>query len=346
MKKAIRTLVVDDSAFARKAMREMLARCSEIEVVGTARDGQEALEMVEELQPDVVTCDLIMPTLDGIGFIRAQMASRPIPILLVSVTQEESERALEALNAGAVDFIQKPTALATNDLMRIRDELVEKIKAAAGAPVERLVPVEEVVQEVHSTVARSDLKVDIVVIGISTGGPQGLRHLIPQFPADFPVPIAMVLHMPVGYTALFAQKLNEISKLKVVEASQGEEVVPGKALLAPAGKHLSLRRDPKGRIVGQLSLQPIDLLHRPAADVLFQSASQIYGRRVLGVVMTGMGNDGQQGAAWIKAQGGTILTESEESCVIYGMPRSVCEAGLSDASFSLANMAQAITERL
>lgn len=337
---------MDDSAFARKAMREMLARCSDIVVVGAARDGQEALEMVEELQPDVVTCDLIMPRLDGIGFIRAQMASRPIPILLVSVTQEESERALEALDAGAVDFIQKPTALATNDLMRIREELIEKIKAAAFAPVERLVPLQEAIQEVHPTVARSDLKVDIVVIGISTGGPQGLRHLIPQFPADFPVPIAMVLHMPVGYTALFAQKLDEISKLKVVEAAQGEEVVAGKALLAPAGKHLSLRREPKGRVIGQLSLQPIDSLHRPAADVLFQSAAQIYGKRVLGVVMTGMGSDGQQGAAWIKAQGGTVLTESEESCVIYGMPRSVCEAGLSDASFSLANMAQAITERL
>jgi two-component system chemotaxis response regulator CheB len=345
MNKMIRVLVVDDSAFVRKTVREMLARCAFVEVVGAARDGVEALEMVERLKPDVVTCDLNMPRLDGVGFIRQQMAKWPVPILLISVTQEESERALQGLEAGAVDFIQKPTALATNDLLRIQEELIEKVKAAARVPAERLVPETEQAPEVPLR-PRPLLKVKMVVIGISTGGPQALRHLIPQFPKDFPVPVAMVLHMPIGYTALFAQKLNEISKLNVEEAVQGDVIEPGRAILAPAGRHLSIKREPTGRVVGQLSVHPLDALHRPCADVLFQSAAQVYGDGVLGVVMTGMGKDGQQGAAWIKAQGGTVLTEAEESCVIYGMPRSVVEAGLSDAAIPLGKMAAAIMDRL
>jgi len=185
-----------------------------------------------------------------------------------------------------------------------------------------------------------------VVIGISTGGPQALRFLIPQFPADFPVPIAIVLHMPVGYTQPYAQKLGELSKLRVKEAREGDRFIAGQVLVAQAGRHLMVRRGANGDGFVQLSLQPIDLPHRPAADILFQSAAEVYRSRVLGVVMTGMGNDGREGAAWIKAQGGTVLTEAEESCVIYGMPRSVVEAGLSDGAVPLNQMARAITERV
>jgi two-component system chemotaxis response regulator CheB len=188
--------------------------------------------------------------------------------------------------------------------------------------------------------------VDVVVIGISTGGPQALRRLVPEFPANFPVPIAMVLHMPVGYTALFAEKLNEISPLAVSEAKEGDVLRPGVALLAPAGRHLQFRREGRDRVVAHLSMQPLDKNHRPSVDVLFQSAAETYGSRVLGVVMTGMGDDGRQGAGWIKAQGGKILTEDEKSCIIYGMPRSVVESGLSDRAVSLNGMAQAIIENL
>jgi two-component system chemotaxis response regulator CheB len=188
--------------------------------------------------------------------------------------------------------------------------------------------------------------VDIVLIGISTGGPQALRHLIPQLPADFPVPLAIVLHMPVGYTSLYAHKLDELSQLRVREAREGDVLRPGEALLAQAGHHLTFRRAADGRLVAHLTLQPLDAPHRPSVDVLFQSAAEIYRERVLGVVMTGMGNDGRQGAAWIKAQGGSVLTEAEESCVIYGMPRSVVESGLSDRVVPLDRMAQAIMESL
>lgn len=340
----IRTVIVDDSAFVRKVVREMLARSPGIEVVGAARNGEEALEMVEALRPDVVTCDLIMPKLDGVGFVRQQMARRPLPILLLTSSPQDGEQVLEALQAGAVDLVQKPTALATDQLLRIREQLVQKVEAAMGATVGPLpapvVPPPLVLPSASAT------KVDAVVVGISTGGPQALRRMLPELPASFPVPIAMVLHMPVGYTKLFAEKLNEVSSLEVAEAQEGDVLRPGLALLAPAGRHLLLQRRGPGKVVAQLSMQPLDKPHRPAADVLFQSAAETYGSRVLGVVMTGMGDDGMKGAAWIKAQGGKIITEAESSCIIYGMPRSVVEAGLSDRAVPLGNMARAIIEHL
>src|SRR5579883_2967404 len=341
----IRTLVVDDSAFARKSVREMLSRSPLIDVVGMARNGQDALQMVEALQPDVVTCDLVMPELDGVGFVRAQMARRPLPILLLTASPQDAERVLEALQAGAVDFVQKPTALASDELKLIGEELITKVKAAAQTPLKALVPHHPPVCAV-APVSHAPSNVDIVVLGISTGGPQALRFLVPQLPADFSVPMVMVLHMPVGYTAVFAEKLAEASKVSVKEAFEGCPVVPKQVLLAPAGRHVSFGRSALGAVRVQLSLAPLDKPQRPSVDVLFQSAAEIYGSRVLGVVMTGMGDDGKQGAAWIKAKGGTILTESEQSCVIYGMPRSVVEAGLSDAAVPLASMAEEIFKRL
>jgi two-component system, chemotaxis family, protein-glutamate methylesterase/glutaminase len=342
----IRTLIVDDSAFVRKSVREMLSRNPYIEVVGAARDGIEALEMVEQLKPDVVTCDLGMPRLDGPGFVRQQMARRPLPILILSVANGEATHALEALDAGAVDFIQKPTALATDDLLRIREELIEKVKAAANISLRALVEPARAEPRKPAVPPKPASRVQIVVIGISTGGPQALRAFVPRFPASFPVPIVVVLHMPVGFTALYASKLNELSALEVREVVDGDELRPGLCLFAQAGRHLKLTRTSSGRIVSRLTMQPVDLLHRPSADVLFRSAVDVYGDRVLGVVMTGMGSDGREGAAWIKAKGGIVLTEAEESCIIYGMPRSVVEAGASDAAIPLPQMAEAIMERL
>jgi two-component system chemotaxis response regulator CheB len=187
--------------------------------------------------------------------------------------------------------------------------------------------------------------VDVVVIGISTGGPQGLKRVIPRLPADLPVPVLIVLHMPVGYTELYARKLDELSALSVAEAREGDEITAGQVLLAPAGRHLTIRRD-GARLRAHLDLRPLDTQHRPSVDVLFKSAAEVFGARTLGVVMTGMGADGREGAAWIKARGGSVLTEAEESCVVYGMPRSVDEAGLSDAQVPIEGLADAIVERL
>ncbi|HEX8686034.1 MAG TPA: chemotaxis-specific protein-glutamate methyltransferase CheB [Pyrinomonadaceae bacterium] len=348
MDRVLKVLVVDDSAYVRKVVKQMLSRSPFLEVVGTARDGREALELVRQLEPDVVTCDLIMPELDGVGFVREQMARRPLPIIIMSIANETGEAALTALDAGAVDFVQKPTALATEKIFEVSDELIEKVKAAASIPMARVKisapPAEEAAAPPQAApVTRGEL-VDVVVIGISTGGPQALKQLIPQLPADFPVPLAMVMHMPVGYTEMYASKLNEHSPLDVREAREGDVLRAGVALLAQAGRHLSFRRRADGEVVAHLGSRPYESQHRPSVDVLFQSAAEVYGRRVLGVVMTGMGSDGKQGAAWIKAQGGLVYTESEETCVVYGMPSSVVEAGLSDRSVPLGGMARAIRE--
>ena len=345
MDRVLRVLVVDDSAYVRKVIKQMLSRSPFIEVVGAARDGEEALEMVERLQPDVVTCDLIMPVLDGVGFVREQMSRRPIPIVIVSIANDGSELALTALDAGAVDFVQKPTALATEKMFEINDELVEKVKSAAGVQMARLQTTlsREPALSLPADAPRAGM-VDIVVLGISTGGPQALKYLIPQLPADFPVPLVMVMHMPVGYTEMYAQKLDEISRLKVSEAREGDAVKPGAVLLAPAGRHLTLNRRADGAVVTHLDARPFDSAHLPSVDVLFQSAAELFGARTLGVVMTGMGSDGKQGAAWIKSQGGLVFTEAEQSCIVYGMPLSVVEAGLSDKSVPLERMAQTILE--
>jgi len=347
MDRVLRVVVIDDSAYVRKVVREILSRSPFIEVVGAARDGREALELVEQLEPDVVTCDLIMPELDGVGFVREQMQRRPLPIIIMSVAKETAEAALTALDAGAVDFVQKPTALASEKIFEVSTELIEKVKAAGHIALNRLptAPPPQIASA-HEPGPKipGTHSVDLVAIGISTGGPQALKRLIPQLPEDFPVPVVMVMHMPVGYTEMYAAKLNEQSPLEVREAAEGDELKPGRVFLAAAGRHLLLKRAPDGKVVTHLDAKPFGTLHRPSVDVMFQSAAEVYGNRVLGVVMTGMGSDGKQGAAWIKAQGGLVFTEAESSCVVYGMPCSVVEAGLSDKSVALADMARAIRE--
>jgi two-component system chemotaxis response regulator CheB len=354
MSSLIRVLVVDDSAFVRKVVTQMLSRSPFIDIVGTARDGSEALEMAARLDPDVITLDLVMPGIDGLEFLRRQMAIRRLPVVVCSISHESGAAALEAFELGAVEFVQKPTALATDRVYEIADELVAKVKVAAaaraptqsprqsGAIIAR--PVPEVRPTPETTIDAN--RTDVVVIGVSTGGPQALRRVIPLFPADFPVPIAVVLHMPIGYTTMYAQRLNDACPLKVVEANDGDPIVPGTMFLAPAGRHLLLMRSPDGAVHARLDVRPIDTPHRPAVDVLFRSAANVYGSRVLGVIMTGMGNDGLIGSAHIKAKGGRILTEAESSCVVYGMPRAVAEAALSDRAVPLDDLAATILELL
>ena len=343
----VRVVVIDDSAYVRKVFKQMLQRSPFIDVVATARDGAEGLEVVHEFKPDVVTCDLNMPNMDGVEFVRRQMARQPLPIIISSIATQSGEQVLSALDAGAIDFVHKPTALATEKLMKIADELIEKVKAAGQSPLKgRPVVDATIVTPAPATWSRTAaVAVEMIVIGASTGGPQALKQLIAQLPADCPVPVGIVLHMPVGYTDMYARKLDELTGLTVTEARGGDPVEAGRVYVAPAGRHLSFRRNSTA-VVTQLDLRPLDTQHRPAVDVMFQSAAEVYGSAVLGVVLTGMGSDGRDGAAWIKAKGGQILTEAEESCVVYGMPRSVVEAGLSDATVPIDGMAQAIMDRL
>ena len=354
MTNVIRVLVVDDSAFVRKVVSQMLARSPFIEVVGTARDGSEALEMVERVKPDVITLDLMMSPMNGIEFLRTQMARRPIPVVTCSIAHESGALALDAFDAGAVEFVQKPTALATDRLLDISEELVSKVKTAAAVQMKNL---ESVIRGRNGAPRRAGLdggkvavasppperqaatrRAEIVVIGVSTGGPQALRYLIPALPADFPVPVAIALHMPEGYTEMFAKRLDELSALHVKEAEEGDILRQGTVLLAPAGRHLTFRRDASGIVRSHLDVRPIDTQHRPSVDVLFRAAADVYEDAVVGVVMTGMGSDGLLGAAHIKGCGGRIVTEAESSCVVYGMPRAVDEALISDASVPLEDL--------
>ncbi len=348
MSDRIRVLLADDSAFARKVVREVL-QAEGLEVVGSARDGAEALEMTSSLAPDIVITDLQMPRLGGVEFVRAQMAIRPLPILILSSAPQDAPEVLDALNAGAIDVVGKPTALATDELREVRAALAGRIREMLAAPAMNYAALRESNAPARSRPVASPVRetqVDVVVLGISTGGPQALRRILPLFPRDLAVPLAIVLHMPVGYTFHYAEKLNESCALDVKEAAEGDVLRPGLALIAQAGRHLRLMRRADGRLVAHLSVNPVEHLHRPAVDVLFRSAAEACGGRVLGVVMTGMGEDGKEGAAWIKAQGGTVLTEAEESCVIYGMPRAVAEAGLSDAQVPLEQMALSIISHL
>jgi two-component system chemotaxis response regulator CheB len=347
MDRVLRVLVIDDSAYVRKVIKQMLSRSPFIEVVGTARDGEEALEMVGDLRPDVATVDLIMPGIGGLGFIREQMARMPMPIVVVSIASESSQLVLDALDAGAIDFVQKPSALATEKVFEMSDELIEKVKMAGSVRLAAIKSPRGTAEARPATAAglktAAKSAIEIIVIGISTGGPQALKFLIPQFPADFPVPVAIVMHMPAGYTELYAKRLDELSPLSVREAQEGESLQKGCVLIAPAGRHLTVRRL-GGKVVTHLDARPFDTLHRPSVDVLFRSAAEVFEKGVLGVVMTGMGEDGKQGAQQIKSSGGTILAEAEESCVVFGMPRAIIEAGIASRVIPLEHIFEAVLE--
>ncbi len=335
----IRVLVVDDSAFARKVLRETLSARPELAVVGSARDGLEALERIAELRPDVVTLDLVMPNLDGLGVLRALPPDGP-RVVVVSMADEQSDLGVAALQAGAVELVHKPTALATDRLYELADELVAKVTAAAHAHPRRAEPAPPA-----PLAAPAQARKKLLLLGASTGGPQALTQLLKRLPASFPVPIAIVLHMPVGYTAAFAARLDQDCALTVVEAREGLVLRPGLVVIARAGTHLKLHRD-GGRFVAHLDARPMGALHVPSADVLFASVADGPASDVLAVVLTGMGDDGVLGAAALERQGGTILTEAESSCVVWGMPRSVREAGLSTAEAPIASMAELILKYL
>jgi two-component system chemotaxis response regulator CheB len=333
----IRVLVVDDSAFARKVVREVLT-AGGMEVVGIARDGLEALEKVAELKPDVVTLDLVMPNLDGMGVLAALPPDGP-RVVVVSAAGDDSALGISALHAGAVDLVQKPSALAVDRLYEMRSALVTAVNAAAiaRAPSSQLL--------LPPAKAPRPSSKSFVAIGASTGGPQALSRLIKALPADFPLPVAIVLHLPPGYTQSFAARLDGEAALEVVEASPGLELIPGRVVVARAGMHLKLGQR-GGAVQAMLDPLPADTPHKPAVDVLFESAAQLYGKGTLGVVLTGMGDDGTRGAKAIHAAGGEILTEAESSCVVYGMPRCVVEAGLSAASVRIEAMAAEIARHL
>jgi len=340
MSERIRVLVVDDSALMRKLIPAILARESAIEVVGTAMDGAFALKKIEELQPDVVTLDLDMPRMDGMETLRLIMRNAPLPVILFSTHSKEGGYAtLKALALGAVDFLAKPKDAAAGHLEQIADQLIAKIKVAKRA-VGRKLPaavLEEKPAPKKGTRAALPPR-RIIAIGISTGGPNALQFVLSQIPSDFLSTILVVQHMPEGFTEMFAKRLDECCALEVQEARSGDLLLAGRVLICPGNRHIMVRRMPRGDMAVLSDGPPVNG-HRPSADVLFHSVSQEFGLTAVGVLMTGMGDDGAEGLGAIKAAGGMTVAQSEDTCVVSGMPRAAISKGYANKIIPLDGVA-------
>jgi len=344
----IRVLIVDDSAFMRKFFADLISSSSDVEVAGRARNGLEAMSKIEVLRPDVVTMDVEMPVMNGLEALEAIMGKHPLPVIMVStLTAKGADVTLKCLEKGALDFVQKPSGNDPVQLNAIGKDLLAKIRLAGSCqlkalPQDRKAADGPVFRE--TPVVKTDTNMgpfDLLLIAASTGGPQALSRLLPEIREDFPVPIAIVQHMPKGFTASFAKRLDQLSSIHVVEAKEGMTICPGAAFLAPGGDHLFLKEDRDGLFCSLSDSPPVNSV-RPAADYLFNSVALLPDIRTVTVILTGMGKDGMAGARALKAKGSVVLTESKESCVVYGMPKMVYEAGIADLSIPLDRMAQAI----
>ncbi len=341
---AIKVMVVDDSAFMRYAISHHLEGNPLIKVVGTARNGVEALELIPRLNPDVITMDIEMPQMDGLTTLRHVMKQFPRPVIMLSsLTTEGSEATITALTIGAVDFVPKPTQKASiNEVMA---EVAAKIVKVASIRVKAapVISKEPLVNVPAKTPLRPLNRFDpIVVIGSSTGGPKALNTVISGLPADLQAAVVIVQHMPVGFTFSLATRLNTQTGLTVQEAKEGDRLEVGKALLAPGGYHMVFDQQ------GEVSLNQNPQVHgvRPAVDVSLISLVQNYNKRVIAAILTGMGSDGTNGAKLLHSIGGGVIAEHESTCVVYGMPRSVIEAGAANEIVPLDKIAEAISQRV
>ncbi len=371
----INVLVVDDSAFFRTAITRMLTKDPEIRIAGIARDGEEAIELVHKLKPDVVTLDVEMPKRDGLSTLQAIMAQRPTPVIMVSsMTLEGAEITLRALELGAVDFIPKYQggSIAHLDMAELSAELCSKVRAVAsrgrsGAFSARLRTAatsspsgarlgsapSSVPSSASASVSRPRFTArgvgrpsrDIVAIGVSTGGPPAVQKVLSALPVDFPACIFIAQHMPSTFTGPFAKRLDSISKLTVKEAETGDPIRNGMVYVCPGGKHL--RVDVRGAVLHlAVVLEPASALYKPSANVLMESVGTSVGSRAVGVMMTGMGSDGLDGTRVLKAKGGYVIAQNEASCVVYGMPKAVVDAGLADEIVELDSLADVIAAAL
>ena len=350
----IKVLVVDDSAFMRKTISTLLESDAGITVVGTARDGEDAIQKVRSLKPDLVTLDVEMPRMNGLQALQIIMKEMPVPVIMVSsLTEDGARETIAALEIGALDFIPKHLANDVTNIAHVKDDLVRKIKALAGRKLnptmpnraktssQAMAPAVSDAEKIHtdfSHLSHSSRKIRIVAIGTSTGGPKALQELLPKLPKDFPVGILVVQHMPPSFTGPFAERLGQLSQIEVREARDGEPVKPGVALIAPGGYHMRIFRKGLGETEIRLSKEP-QTIHMPSVDVMMTSVAQIFADAALGVIMTGMGHDGQDGMKAIKAAKGKTIAQDEASCVVFGMPKAAIEVGVVDKVVPLNRLA-------
>ncbi len=339
MAKKITVLIVDDSSYRRDAIEAMLITDPEIKIAGKAKDGQEAVEMARRLRPMVVTMDLKMPRMDGIEAIKAIMSKNPVPILIVSATVEDQARfTIKCLEFGAVDFVPL-----TYDTEKMTYELIYKVKMASRVRVVRHLRPEAAVR-VKPLKAKEieEVVTEVVAIAVSTGGPQALEKVLSSFPKDLPCGIVIVQHISAGFSKELSRWLDEKSKLQVKEAEAGDKIKPGLALVAPGEIHLIV--EPGGYV--RLSREPRELVHTPSADLMMASVARAYGSKALGVIMTGMGQDGVKGITAIREAGGQTLAQDEKSSMVYGMNKVAVESGIIDRVVPLERMASTIIEML
>jgi two-component system chemotaxis response regulator CheB len=339
----VRVLVVDDSALMRKLLGDILSSDPRIEVIGTAKDGVEGLAKVKTLSPDVVTLDVKMPNKDGLQVLEELMRTNPVPVIMVSsTTQEGAQETLKALSLGCVDFVEKPSGAGSFDVKDMAADLVAKVVMAKSARLNPLLRAKGMEAPVSAAPRPRPGRREIVAIAASTGGPMALQQLMASLPPDFPLPIVITQHMPKDFTASFAKRLASVSAFSVVEAEEGTQLRPGLAVVAPGGSHLIVKRRTPGSVFCGLSDAPPVLSVKPSANIMFLSVAEEFGGNVIGVILTGMGRDGTDGAAVLHSKGAYIIAESQETCVVYGMSKAAVEAGVVDEILPLHDIAEAL----
>ncbi|MEG8945607.1 protein-glutamate methylesterase/protein-glutamine glutaminase [Rosettibacter firmus] len=348
----ISVLVVDDSAFMRKAISLMLESDEKIQVIGTARNGQEGVELAKKLRPDIITLDIEMPVMDGLTALKKIMAEAPTAVLMVSsLTTEGAEATLTALELGAVDFIPKELSYVNINIAKIKDDLISKVKEIyrqkflkeridriSRTPLTIKTPIKIPAKEF------SDNDYRAVSIGISTGGPLTLQKILPMLSSQIQIPIFIVQHMPPRFTKSLADRLNAICGLNVKEAENGEKVQGGTIYIAPGGYHMKIKKLSISNAAIEITDEPADSLHKPSVDVMMSSVVDYYGKHTLGVIMTGMGKDGLEAIRYLKSVGGFSIAQDEETCVVYGMPKAVVDAGLADIVLPLEKIPEIINK--
>lgn len=352
MNNFIKVLVVDDSAFMRRVISDIINAQPGMEVIGKAYDGADALQKISQLQPDVVTMDIEMPNMDGLTAVKKIMETTPVPVIMLSsLTKSGAEHTMQALNLGAVDFITKPSSTLTVDINTIKDDIVRKIIIAAGTKKKlqnsyfignNARPQKGTFNKSLNRTAKSN---KLVLIGTSTGGPKALHQVIPKFPADLDAAILVVQHMPPGFTKSLAERLDSLSNLKVKEAEHMEPVLTGCTYIAPGDYHLTIAGNSKDLLINLTRSQPRSG-HRPSVDEMFYSAARQFWSQMVCVIMTGMGQDGSAGLLELHQKGARIIAEDQSTCIVYGMPKAAVETGLVDSVVPLGKITDEVMRML
>ena len=353
--KKIRVLVVDDSAFMRRVISQMIEASPDFEVIGTARDGREGVDMAAALKPDVITMDIEMPRMNGLEATELIMSKQPTPIIVLSsLTTDGAKATFDALDKGAMDYMDKNLDRSALDIVKIQEELQGKIMAVSKKRARLLRPSPIIkprvglppVDKPSGKKSFATQKIAFVAIGASTGGPRAIQEVLSRLPGEISTPFIISVHMPGAFTGTFADRLDSLSELSVKEAHNGEKIEVGKALVCPGGKQTRVRRKGVTDFYVEINEEPPDSIYKPAVDITMTSVAEAYPGRSLGVILTGMGSDGSKGMKEIKNRGGKTLVQNEESCVVYGMPKAVIEEGTADKVVSLELIAGEIVNMI